>query len=116
MNLIVENIKPIGNKILLEMLPNKESISQSGIVTNLASKAPTFKGKVLKVSEYRINKITGKKESITEVKVGDVVLIGDYADKPLQDTIGNDLVSKNGNKISIGLVDDILINFGALDE
>ena len=103
------NILPVGDRVLVEMI-KKEEKTNSGIVMAMNNK-PSFKGKVLKLSNGRFNPQVGI-EPITEVKVGDIVICGEFCDKPVMDAFNHQVLSDDGNPLSMLLVGDILVNLG----
>ena len=65
------NIKPLGDRVLLEICENTEEMKGGILIPDSAKEKPQ-EGKVLAVGP-------GKKDEPMEVKVGDTVLYGKYA-------------------------------------
>jgi len=70
------NIKPLGDRVLVEALDAKE-VSKSGIIIPDTAKERPSEGKVVAVGPGRVND-EGKRIDL-EVKKGDTVLYGKYS-------------------------------------
>jgi chaperonin GroES len=70
------NIKPLGDRVLVEALDAKE-VSKSGIIIPDTAKERPSEGKVVAVGPGRVND-EGKRID-PEVKKGDTVLYGKYS-------------------------------------
>lgn len=79
----MKNIKPIGNKILVELL-KVSNTTESGFILSSEDKTEQQKGKVLAVgSGYG-----DEKELIQSVKEGDVVFFSRYGGEDIKDASG----------------------------
>jgi chaperonin GroES len=70
------NIKPLGDRVLIEALDAKE-VSKSGIIIPDTAKERPSEGKVIAVGPGRVND-EGKRVN-PDVKKGDTVLYGKYS-------------------------------------
>jgi chaperonin GroES len=70
------NIKPLGDRVLVEALEAKE-VSKSGIIIPDTAKERPSEGRVVAVGPGRVND-EGKRIS-PEVKKGDTILYGKYS-------------------------------------
>lgn len=69
------NIKPLGDRVVIKVLPNEET-TKSGIVLPGTAKEKPQQGEILAVGSGEI--VDGKKVEL-EVKVGDKVIYSKYA-------------------------------------
>lgn len=69
------NIKPLGDRVVIKVLPNEET-TKSGIVLPGTAKEKPQQGEILAVGSGEI--VDGKKVEL-EVKVGDRVIYSKYA-------------------------------------
>lgn len=77
------NIKPIGNRILVEQL-TQEEVTKSGIVLpSSAEKEKKAQGKIIAVG-------TGGEIARLGLKVGDTVVFGKYAGEEIEMAAGTD--------------------------
>lgn len=105
-SLTQHNIKPLGDKLLVEVITDAPLKSPSGIVLP-ASKKPSFTGRVLAVGNGTVLP-NGVHVHVSEAQVGDVVMWGEFCDKQIAGA-----VSDNGLPLAIVLVGDVLVNMGA---
>lgn len=79
----MKNIKPIGNKILVELL-KVSNTTESGFILSSEDKTEQQKGKVLAVgSGYG-----DEKELLQSVKEGDIVFFSRYGGEDIKDGSG----------------------------
>lgn len=79
----MKNIKPIGNKILVELL-KVSNTTESGFILSSEDKTEQQKGKVLALG----NGYGEEKELMSSVKEGDIVFFSRYGGEDIKDTKG----------------------------
>jgi|SRR5579872_5374347 len=78
----VSQIKPLDDRVLVEVLEEKDRTAGGLYIPDDARERPT-RGKVLAVGPGERNKETGERMPLT-VKKGDIVLCGKYAFEPIK--------------------------------
>lgn len=89
----------IGYKVLVELIKEEEETLSSGIIVPTAKNKPASKGRVLQVGTGKVL-TNGVVVPVSGVNVGDIVLWGEYSDKPI-----------SGTNMAIVVVDDIYAVF-----
>jgi co-chaperonin GroES (HSP10) len=108
----VSSLKPIGNRVLVELIPPEQQVSPSGVVLSAPSSSDKViynTGRVLAVGEGR-TLASGEVKPIANIAVNDVVQWQNFVEKDI--TVCK---SANGLNLAVVLVDDIFVNFGGDD-
>lgn len=79
----MKNVKPIGNKVLVELL-KASNTTESGFILSSEGKTEQQKGKVLALGDG----YGEEKELMKSVKVGDVVFFSRYGGEDVKDSSG----------------------------
>lgn len=82
----MKNIKPLGNRVLIQR--SKAKTSKGGILLPETAKEKPKEGIILSVGPGKCDE-SGKKEQMF-VKVGDTVLFGAYSGTDVKNSEGND--------------------------
>jgi len=77
--------KVIGNNVLVQLIKEEVETLSSGIIVPTAKNKPASKGRVLQVGTGKVLP-NGAVVPVSGVNVGDVVLWGEYSDKPISGT------------------------------
>lgn len=83
--LIMQVNTVIGYKVLVELIKEEVETLSSGIIVPTAKNKPASKGCVLQVGTGKVL-TNGRVVPVSGVNVGDVVLWGEYSDKPISGT------------------------------
>lgn len=79
----MKSIKPIGNKVLVELL-KVSNTTESGFILSSEDKTEQQKGKVLALG----NGYSEEKDLMSSVKEGDVVFFSRYGGEDIKDSTG----------------------------
>ncbi|NLF80357.1 MAG: co-chaperone GroES [Clostridia bacterium] len=94
------NIKPLGDRVLIKLLPSEE-VTKSGIVIPDTAKEKPQEGEVLAVGPGRL--LDDGKRAPIEVKVGDIVLFAKYSGAEIKHD-GQEYMILNSDRDILGIL------------